>query len=99
MNNTETIYTCAYCGGAYETPEEAAKCILKCSDKKRAEEKKQKEKELAEQRETRRKLIAEKEKELEQIKRDYLRDYGVYYSSHTYKDELPLSYFWSKIFG
>lgn len=55
--------------------------------KKKAEEEKRKKEELARTKESRRKEIEQKEKELCELKRNYIKDYGSYTAVRNVKDE------------
>ena len=55
--------------------------------KKKAEEEKRKKEELAHTKESRRKEIEQKEKELCELKRNYIKDYGSYTAVRNVADE------------
>ena len=55
--------------------------------KKKAEEEKKKKEELAHAKESRRKEIEQKEKELCELKRNYIKDYGSYTAVRNVEDE------------
>lgn len=91
VNNT--FYTCPYCKEEYTDPVDLAHCILSCEEKKKIEEEKQKEEKLAAEKEARYEEIQEVEKQLIELKKAYIKDYGSYYSKRSFDDKDALEFF------
>jgi len=77
MNNNNT-YACPYCKKKHATPADLAHCILACEDKKKIEEEKAREKELAEIKEIRKQEVKAAEEHYRQLLTAYIHDYGSY---------------------
>lgn len=88
-----TFYTCPYCKEEYTNPVDLAHCILSCEEKKRAEEKKQKEEKLAAEKNARYEEIQAVEKKLIELKKEYIRDYGSYFTKRSFNDKDTLELF------
>ena len=74
MDNT--FYTCPYCKEEYTNPVDLAHCILSCEDKKKREEEKRKQAELALKKETRKKEVEEALDNYQKLAKAYMEDYG-----------------------
>ena len=85
MNNA--FYTCPYCNEEYTEPSDLAHCILSCEEKKRVEEEKIKQEQLAAEKEFRKNEIEEAEKHYRKLLTDFIKDYGSYSTTRDYTDD------------
>ena len=87
-----------------ELEAEYAKKIAKCEtmriqiEKKKKEEADKKKAQIAIDKENRKKIIEEKEKELIGLVRDYIKDYGAYGINHTDENNDVFSYLYHLFF-
>ena len=94
MNN---FYDCPYCGKEYTEPEDLARCILNCAEKKKQEEKRLQEAKLSAEKEKRKKEVDEAIANCKALTKAYMRDYGIYSFTSTDDDSFFSSKFWNLI--
>ena len=76
MENKHTFFTCPYCNTEYSKPIDLAHCILSCEEKERADKEQQRKERLEAEKAKRFAEIETKDKELRELVRTYIRDYG-----------------------
>ena len=92
INNTcdcdcdKSVYRCAICGKSYDTIEERNKCEAKCLADRAAAERKRKEEELRKTKETRKKEVDMAWDHYNELRNEYLKDYGSYSIVRDYSD-------------
>lgn len=94
----EVKYPCPYCNTEHNTPSELAHCILACEVKKKKEIEDKRQAELKAQKESRKKEIENKKKELQFLLQEYIKDYGNYYETRSIEDNSALSQLWHMFF-
>ena len=100
----EAIYVCGICGKPYSTIEERMACEKKCYDERKAAIEALKKQRLEEEREARKAEIDVKAKELEELVRKFIKDYG-YIQLHSainlnkIGSELDSAFDFDKMFG
>ena len=72
----ETIYVCGICGKPYSNIKERMECESKCYEERKKAEEALKKQKLAKERDARKAEIEEKSKELSELIRDFIKDYG-----------------------
>lgn len=87
MTKHET-YKCGICGSVYETIDERVACETECLAERRAVEEALKKKELEETRKARMEEIENVNAKLNELVRDFIKDYGTIKLSNCY-DNFP----------
>ena len=95
MDNT--FYTCPYCKEEYVDPVDLAHCILSCEDKKKREEEERKQAELKAERDARYKEVVDAYEKFEELRTNYIRDYGHCTIHIRNKDGNSHSWYWNSI--
>ena len=69
-------YMCCFCGQSYDNADAYAKCVSACATKKKFEEEKKRREELEAVKETRLAEIRAVEKQLNELRHNFKKDYG-----------------------
>lgn len=92
INNTcdcdcdKSVYRCAICGKSYDTIEERSACETKCLSDRAEAERKRKEEELRKTKENRKKEVDMAWDHYNELRNEYLKDYGSYSIVRDYSD-------------
>jgi Skp family chaperone for outer membrane proteins len=83
MEERHTFFTCPYCNAEYTKPIDLAHCILSCEEKEKIDKERQHKEKLEAEKTARKTEIETKEKELHELIRAYIKDYGSYQTNYN----------------